>query len=78
MFPNFYKFVKVAQFYEDEKAIEIIIEAFNPKIKKSLMMTDTRNRDDLEQELHLKILEIIRRYDLNSTPGFFEYIQSAD
>jgi predicted component of type VI protein secretion system len=58
---------------EDSKAIETIIDMFTPKIKKTLLQTDFQNREDLEQELQLKLVTLIRMYDLEEVMGFWEF-----
>ncbi|WP_214483055.1 helix-turn-helix domain-containing protein [Bacillus sp. SM2101] len=65
-----YELVKKAKV--NEEALEKIILLFEPKIKKSLLLTKYEERDDLSQELKLKITNYIRSYDVDSTPGFWE------
>ncbi|ONK21639.1 hypothetical protein BLX87_20690 [Bacillus sp. VT-16-64] len=60
---------------KDEKAVEKVINLFAPKIKKTLLQTDTQNREDLEQELHLKLIHIVKRYDPEDTVGFWEFYE---
>ena len=65
--------IKKAQ-ENDTKAVESIIFRFNPKIQKSLLQTDFQNRNDLKQEVSIKMIEAIYKYDINSIPGFWEYV----
>lgn len=60
-----YDLLVLAQ-HDDHDAIVTIIQRFMPKIKKSLYQTSTNYREDLEQELITKCLEIIRSYKLLS------------
>lgn len=51
--------------HDDKAAILEIIGRFEPKIKKSLHQTSLQNREDLKQELILKLIEVIQSFDLN-------------
>ncbi|MCZ0874147.1 hypothetical protein [Peribacillus sp. AS_2] len=53
--------------------LEPIIFLFQPKILKSLFQTKQQEREDLTQELVILIIKIINRYDVDKTPGFFEF-----
>lgn len=61
---------------QDREAIETIIFKFNPKIQKSLSQTSVQNRNDLRQEVSLKMIEAINKYNLESVPGFWEFVSS--
>lgn len=50
-----------------------IIELFNPKIKKSVLQTAPQEREDLAQELKIKLFESILTYDMDEVPGFYEF-----
>jgi DNA-directed RNA polymerase specialized sigma24 family protein len=50
-----------------------IIELFEPKIKKSMIQTAVQDREDLFQELQIKLFESIQKYDMDRTPGFNEF-----
>ena len=58
----------------DQNALLDILEQFEPKIKKSLFQTSINNRDDLYQELQLKVIKSILNFDLDSCPSFLDYI----
>lgn len=52
-------------------------EAFRqlqPKINKSLYYTNFQDREDLEQELKMKITECINDDVFDKTPGFWEFV----
>jgi hypothetical protein len=53
-----------------------LIEDFSPKIKKSICQTNYDNKEDLEQEIKIKIFEKINDLSLNTTPGFFQFIKN--
>ena len=55
-----------------DEAIVEIIQSFKGKINKSLYQTTANERGDLRQELILKIVEEVKRYDLKSIPGYWE------
>lgn len=52
-----------------------LLELLKPKIKKELNQTDPKNREDLEQEILLKILEELRTKKFHSIPTFFELVE---
>lgn len=54
-----------------------IIQILKPSIKKALFQTPFDHRDDLEQELYLKIVKKISKEDMDNFPGFFEVLQFA-
>ncbi|QYY44401.1 hypothetical protein K3F53_01055 [Aneurinibacillus thermoaerophilus] len=56
----------------------LFIQTFKPKLKSSLYQTSIGEREDLAQELTLKIIEAIYNYDLEATPGFFEFIEQIE
>lgn len=60
------------EFWNDEK-IEEFIRLMQPKIKKSLRNTRPQEREDLEQELKLKIIQSIRTIILDEPPGFWDF-----
>jgi hypothetical protein len=49
-----------------------VIRTFEPKIKKSLYLTRVENREDLEQELRIKLIRYVRDYSLENVPGLFD------
>ncbi|HLR02373.1 MAG TPA: hypothetical protein VK111_06500 [Virgibacillus sp.] len=55
---------------------EETIEQLRPKIKKSLYDTHVQERDDLEQELKLKITECIHNDVFDEAPGFWEFART--
>lgn len=52
---------------------EQAIKKLDPKIKKSLFSTNVQNREDLEQEIKLKITECFKNDVFEKTPGFWEF-----
>ncbi|MEE3808220.1 MULTISPECIES: hypothetical protein [Lysinibacillus] len=51
----------------------IIIENFMPKIKQCLHQTSYQEREDLEQEIKLKIIEKMATKEFKDTPGFWDF-----
>ncbi|CAM3997846.1 helix-turn-helix domain-containing protein [Mesobacillus zeae] len=68
---NLYELAKRAK--KEEIAREQILELFQPKIKKTLLQTAPHHREDVEQELSIKLLNVITMYDLDSAVGFWEF-----
>ncbi|WP_238655565.1 helix-turn-helix domain-containing protein [Paenibacillus piscarius] len=73
MMENLMNLIKKAK-QKDRAAIATIIDKFTPKIQKSLYQTNAQNRNDLRQEVNLKMIEAINKYDLESVPGFWEFV----
>lgn len=61
---------------DNDKEILTIIEQFKPKIKKSLANTSYQEREDLEQEIKLKIVEKMRTVEFKDVPGFWWMINN--
>ncbi|WP_342470891.1 helix-turn-helix domain-containing protein [Ureibacillus sp. FSL K6-3587] len=57
---------------DDENAIQQIIDLFEPKLKKSLTLTEYKERENLSQELKYKLVISIKKYDIDSIPGFWD------
>ncbi|MEH7356844.1 helix-turn-helix domain-containing protein [Neobacillus drentensis] len=71
-----YELVKKAK--HDNTALQTIINMFEPKLKKSIYMTNLNDREDLAQELKLKMVSYIKGYDIESIPGFWEIKERVD
>lgn len=63
---------------EDEEAILFLIQKFSPKIMRSLQQTTYQDQEDLRQEIHLKIIEAVRKYDLENIPDIWNFINPDD
>ena len=50
-----------------------IIENFIPKIKQCLHNTDFQEREDLEQEIKLKIIEKLATVKFQDAPSFWDF-----
>ncbi|AOH56877.1 hypothetical protein ABE28_021240 [Peribacillus muralis] len=51
-----------------------LINSLNPKIKKSLKNTNYQDRNDLEQEIKLKIIESYEKIAAIEAPNFEEFL----
>ncbi|WP_289142435.1 helix-turn-helix domain-containing protein [uncultured Brevibacillus sp.] len=58
----------------DENAMMEILQMFEPKIKKSLNVVHIDRREDYRQEVYIRIIKAVRRYDLNAAPDILEFI----
>ncbi|KAA6443794.1 sigma-O factor regulator RsoA [Bacillus atrophaeus] len=58
----------------DAEEIERLIAGFSPMIKKKLRNTSFQEREDLEQELKIKIFEKADMLLCQEVPGFWEFI----
>lgn len=60
---------------DKSKLTEEIVQSLKPFIKKTLNQTSADNREDLEQELYLKIIQKIHEDKVDELPGFFEMLK---
>lgn len=60
----------------DDKALLTVLNFFEPKVKHCLYQTHPQYREDLRQDLLIKLINTIRKYDVNSVPGFWELKKS--
>lgn len=59
----------------DDKNWEDILNDFQVKINYNLQKVPANDRDDLEQEIKLKIIEKVNNLLVkNNTPGFWEFL----
>ncbi|WP_375335792.1 hypothetical protein [Bacillus sp. WMMC1349] len=58
----------------NELTYDEVIDKFLPKIKKSLKNTSIQEREDLEQEIKIKIFEKLKVLTEIKAPGFFEFL----
>ena len=49
-----------------------LISTMEPKIIKSLTNTSYQEKEDLKQEIYLKIIEIIKKGNIKDVPGFWD------
>ncbi|MBM7647033.1 hypothetical protein JOD45_003268 [Scopulibacillus daqui] len=61
-----------AEFYVDD-----ILKQMEPKIRKTLYSIPKSYREDVEQDLKLKIIQTIDNVKYEETPGFFEFKQKV-
>ncbi|NOU53899.1 helix-turn-helix domain-containing protein [Brevibacillus borstelensis] len=58
----------------DDKAMMEIIQMFEPKIRKSLSGINYDMREDYRQEVYIRIIRAVRKYNLQKTPDLIDYI----
>lgn len=63
---------------KDKRAMQQILTKFHNKVERSLNQTNIQDRDDLKQEIQIKIVEAVYKYDPNSIPGFWEFVDNED
>ncbi|AIM16332.1 MULTISPECIES: hypothetical protein [Neobacillus] len=56
--------------------LEILLQLLEPKIKKSLSQTSYQEREDLEQEIKLKMIEKYHNHKFNEAPKFWDLINA--
>jgi hypothetical protein len=52
-----------------------ILDSFQPKIKKSLKNTDYQDREDLEQEINMKVVEKYNTISYDGCPSIWELLK---
>jgi DNA-directed RNA polymerase specialized sigma subunit len=62
----------VKQSKADNNSLVIVLNLFAPKISRSLQQTKRQYREDLSQELQIKLLDCIRNYEVDNIPGYFQ------
>jgi hypothetical protein len=60
-------------YLENNEETLTIIENFIPKIKYCLHNTDYQEREDLEQEIKLKIIEKLATVKFQDAPSFWDF-----
>jgi DNA-directed RNA polymerase specialized sigma subunit len=71
-----YILVRKAQSGNEEATVKLV-STFKPKVKKEIrIISSFFNREDLEQELIIQIIKAVRRFDIDSTPNFDEFLKS--
>lgn len=58
---------------EKHERQEALIRKMEPKIKKSVQSIPWHYREDVEQEIKIKVMESIGNVKTVDVPGFFEY-----
>ncbi|WP_350019885.1 helix-turn-helix domain-containing protein [Priestia flexa] len=59
---------------DDEKAVEELLQRLSPKVKKAAQTACTTEREDIKQELNVKIVQVAKKFSVEYTPGFWETV----
>ena len=62
--------------YENNK--NFIIDELKQKVKKHVYQTVLQEREDLEQEMWIKIIQYIDKMWDEDVPNFFEFVEQLD
>lgn len=69
-----YSTEKLDSIYDDKNWEELLMD-FQPKINYNLLKVPVHERDDLEQEIKLKIIEKVNMLiEDENAPGFWEFL----
>lgn len=60
---------------EQEETLETILKRLEPKIQQALYQTTPDRRDDLEQEIRIKLMEITRNYQWKEGPAIDQFVR---
>ncbi|MED3922730.1 helix-turn-helix domain-containing protein [Priestia aryabhattai] len=63
---------------DNEDYMVKLIKMFEPKIKKSLLQTNNQEREDLFQELVLKLMNCVQNSRATEVPGFLDFLNKLD
>ncbi|WP_165998728.1 helix-turn-helix domain-containing protein [Bacillus sp. Cs-700] len=61
---------------EDKEGLSAILNQFEKKIEAELRQTPPQNRDDLRQELVIKVMEAVEKYSVEDVPNFEQFIEA--
>ncbi|WP_273831759.1 helix-turn-helix domain-containing protein [Guptibacillus sedimenti] len=61
---------------EDKEGLNAILNQFEKKIEAELRQTSPQNRDDLRQELVMKVMEAVEKYSVGDVPNFEQFIEA--
>ncbi|MGB8001550.1 MAG: helix-turn-helix domain-containing protein [Anaerobacillus sp.] len=68
-------YTMLQQVKQDEKeGLSHILAQFEKKIEAELRQTSPQYRDDLRQELFMKIIEAVEKYNVEDVPNLQEFI----
>ncbi|MEB2301546.1 helix-turn-helix domain-containing protein [Lysinibacillus xylanilyticus] len=56
----------------DDTALLTVLNYFEPRLKHCLYQTHPHYREDLRQDLLIKLINTIKKYDVDSVPGFWD------
>ncbi|MGM7703137.1 helix-turn-helix domain-containing protein [Pseudalkalibacillus sp. Hm43] len=62
----------------DREAMERILERLEPKIKHTVLSIEKKYQEDVEQEVKLRVMEAVRRYEVDDLPSFVEMLQKSE
>lgn len=60
---------------EQEEPLDRVFERLHPKIQHALFQTSPDRREDLEQEIRIKLMEITRNYQWKESPKIDHFIR---
>lgn len=52
-----------------------VIQRMEPKIRKSINSIPVEYREDIEQDIKLKLYKSVENVDYKDIPGFFEFLE---
>ncbi|WP_160918249.1 helix-turn-helix domain-containing protein [Pseudalkalibacillus hwajinpoensis] len=61
---------------EDKEGLSAILNQFEKKIEAELRQTSPQNKDDLRQELVIKVMEAVEKYSVEDVPNFEQFIEA--
>lgn len=61
---------------EEKEGMSEILNQFEKKIEAELRQTSAQNRDDLRQELVLKVMEAVEKYKVEDVPNFEQFLEA--
>ncbi|TYR79344.1 hypothetical protein FZC66_14635 [Priestia megaterium] len=62
---------------DDQEAVKELLERLQPKINQSISFFSYGDREDIEQELKIKIIQAAKAFKLESTPSLGEFFSKS-
>ncbi|WP_430108866.1 helix-turn-helix domain-containing protein [Paenibacillus sp. B1-33] len=66
--------VQKIQKEDDNEALVELLDIFEPKIKKSLRTVKYMNKEDIRQEIKIRIICAVRKYKFDEINGIEEFL----
>ncbi|MFU7590326.1 helix-turn-helix domain-containing protein [Priestia sp. RMT2NF4] len=58
----------------DEEASRRLLKKLEPKLNKAVQNFSLHEREDVKQDLKIKILSAVKTFDFSQTPGLWEFL----
>lgn len=63
------------EYKAQEEPLDMLFDRLQPKIQQALFQTSPDRREDLEQEIRIKLMEITRNYQWKDSPEIDHFLR---